>query len=134
MQGKIATWKKSIDFLYTPNKHWERDQRHTLIYNSIKDNKMPWNRPNNRCERLPQGKLQIYRQRDWKRHWKGERHPVFMDLKLILWKLLFYQNQPNRNSMQYKLKYQHSHRNRQSILKFTWNQKIPQITKTIPIK
>lgn len=64
--------------------HWERDRGHAPIYSSIKDNTIPWNKPNPGGERW---KLQTSERRDWERHWKMERHPNFMN-----WQHLYCEN------------------------------------------
>jgi hypothetical protein len=49
--GKVAVYKiniqKSVAFLYTNNKQTEKEIREkNLIYNSLKNNKVPWNKFN----------------------------------------------------------------------------------------
>lgn len=73
--------------------HWERDRGHAPIYSSIKDNTIPWNKPNPGGERQ---KLWTFGRRDWERHWKMERHPNFMN-----WQHLYCENDhPTKSILQ----------------------------------
>lgn len=50
-EGRYKSTKRSIGCLCTNNKHTVRNCGHIFIYNSLKYNKVSWDRPIQRCER-----------------------------------------------------------------------------------
>jgi hypothetical protein len=71
--------EKSVAFLYISNEQAEKEIRKTISLIIVSKKKKPMCKPNQGRERPQQWKLQNLEERNWRRHLKKERLPVFMD-------------------------------------------------------